>query len=119
MNAHDRLKRQLVGAVRKAHSGSSKPPIPEAGRLLWSFFVELSTARTGNGFGPNPISHLQIAAWARLHRWPIHPHHIAIIRALDDAWLEQAYSKQADADGNAPFGPSSPISADMFDAVFG
>lgn len=116
--ARNRLQQQLQTALRQTLSGG-RPNIPEAGWLLWAFFVELSAVREGNGFGPNPISHSQIEAWARLHGWPIRSHHIAIIRALDDTWLEHAYSKQAGVSGKASSGPSSPISADMFDAVFG
>lgn len=113
------LQRQLITALRKALAGG-KPVVPEAGRLLWSFFVELSATRSYSMTGPNPISYAEIEAWARLHRWPLEPSHIGSLRAMDDAWLEHAQSR-AGKGGKTPFPRSSgqAISPAAFDAVFG
>ena len=97
--------------------------MPEAGLLLWNLFMQISASRTYHAAGPNPISHGEIEAYARLHRWPLRPHHIAIIRALDDAWLEHAYRQmQGDAGDRRPiasrYAKAQPLTADAFDVVF-
>lgn len=121
-NAHDRLETQLVAALRQNLATRKPVPLPEAGRLLWRIFGEISATRTYNQAGPNPISHQEIAAYARLARWPLQPHHVAVLRAMDEAYLEHAYSKQANApDGVKTLPPSSgqAVNAAVFDAVFG
>jgi len=33
---------------------------------VWSWYCELAAARSGSGFGPNPIGYRDITEWARL-----------------------------------------------------
>lgn len=109
----DRLKRQMTDVVRRAAAGG-RPVVPEAGNLLWSMFIDLSSGRSSNGFGPNPISWAEIEAWMRVKRWPLAPHHVEILRAMDDAWLEDAYKRQA-AGASAPAGmKTAPMVAGEF-----
>lgn len=61
---------------------------------LWRWFVELSAARGSNGWGPNPISYLDIEAWSRLTRTIINPAEVRAIIALDQAFL----TERAEAD---------------------
>lgn len=110
MSPHLRLKRALLAAAT-----SSKPGVPEAGLLLWHAFVRLSNARSYSQLGPNPISHAEIEAYARLMRLPLTPHHVETLRAMDEAWLAQVQSGQ----GATPQGKAQPLTAGMFDAVFG
>lgn len=66
------------------------PPAPPAGRHLLDWFNELSASRSGNGYGPNPISYSELLAWARLtHRRPS-PGEIAILRRLDEEVIRHA-----------------------------
>ncbi len=105
------LKRHLAGAV---------PIVPEAGALLWNLFMEISASRTYHAAGPHPIAHAEIEAYARLHRWPLQPHHITTIRALDDAWLEHAYQREGAVKTKAAQRThAKPLTAASFDAVFG
>ncbi len=113
----------LAAALRR-HLAGGKPVVPEAGVLLWNLFMEISASRTYHAAGPNPISHAEIEAYARLHRWPLAPHHTAVIRALDDAWLEHAYRKmESGKDGKTfdgrRYANAQPLTAAGFDAVFG
>uniref|UniRef100_UPI003BAC5764 phage tail assembly chaperone n=1 Tax=Stappia sp. TaxID=1870903 RepID=UPI003BAC5764 len=116
----NRLERALSDAIAAA-----KPVVPEAGVLLWNLFMELSAGRTYNAAGPNPIAYAEIEAFARLHRWPLQPHHVAIIRAMDDAWLARAYrkmqgsEKNADAFDGRQTAKAPLLTASGFDAVFG
>ena len=112
------LEKQLIEALRKTLAGG-KPVVPEAGRLLWSFFVELSAARSYSMTGPNPISHAEIEAWARLHRWPLKLRHIATLRTMDDAWLQHAHSSTTGKGGKTlPRSSAQEITPAAFDAVF-
>lgn len=113
----------LAAALRRQLAGG-KPVVPEAGVLLWNIFMEISASRTYHAAGPNPISHAEIMSYGHIYRWPLQPHHVAIIRALDDAWLEHAYSRMSKGkDGNTFDGRraanSQPLTAASFDAVFG
>lgn len=107
-------------AVLIRHLDGDVLPVPEAGVLLWNLFMEISTTRTWHAAGPHPIANAEIEAWCRLHRWPLQPHHITIIRALDDAWIEHVYGRRA---GAATVGASGaqakPLTSTMFDAAFG
>jgi len=111
---------KLLVAVLRRHLAGGRSPVPEVGYFLWSCFCQLSAARTYQMSGPNPISYAEIEAWARLHRWPLRPDHIAAIRALDDVYLEHAYATA----GKKEAGFSAPTDAPVinpaaFDAVFG
>lgn len=115
MTACDRLQRQLGAALGAALAGRDVA-LPEAGCLIWSWFVELSASRTYGMSGPNPLSWSEIEAWARLRRWPLSDSHITILRALDRAWLEHAY---AGISGGQPPASAQRITPAAFDAVFG
>ncbi|TFF27510.1 hypothetical protein E3C22_03370 [Jiella endophytica] len=113
--AMQRLERQLVAAVTQ-----DKPRVPEAGRLLWSWFVDLHQARRYSMAGPDPISYAEIEAYARMNRLPLEPRHVAVLRKMEDAWMARARRQQSDGQqpGAAPRTSSQPLSPAMFDAVF-
>ena len=95
---------------------------PAGSDLLWQWFTDLSRARSYNAAGPNPITYAEIEAYARLHRWPLRPDHVAALRQLDDAYLEHAYTKRQGApEGVKTLPPLSehPMTGAMFDALFG
>lgn len=78
----ERLQAQLVACVEASTHGRSER-IPEAGSLLWGFFLELTEAR----FEDRPLSFSEIDAWSRLTGNPLAPHHVRILRAMDFALL--------------------------------
>lgn len=111
------LKKQLVNSMNEHLKSKGFPKIPEAGILLWNIFMQLAATRTYHMSGPNPISYSEIQSFIMLHGWPLQAHHIDIIRGLDDAWLNHAYSKIENKDTDKPK-PSGALTADAFDAVF-
>lgn len=113
----EQLEKLLVAALRASMAGRATI-VPEPGRLIWSWFVEISGTRTYHAAGPNPISHAEIEAWARLHRWPLQPHHVALLRTLDAAWLDCAFAAAKNPKA-AKEKPSGALSAGAFDAFFG
>lgn len=120
MTPINRLQRQMVAALKAHLVSDARPNIPEAGRLLWGFFVDLSGTRTYHPAGPNPISYSEIEAYARLVRLPLQAHHIDIIRALDRAWLDHAAKR--DTTGLTAVPPTArrgKTTAAMFDAMYG
>jgi hypothetical protein len=121
-NAIDRLETQLVAALRQNLATRKPVAIPEAGRLLWQIFGELSATRTYHQAGPNPVSHAEILTYGQAMRWPLQPHHVAILRTMDDAYLDHAYSgrgKAPDGMKTLPHISQQPLSAALIDAVLG
>lgn len=117
MDAQDRLKRQLVAAVT-----STKHRVPDAGRLIWMWFTALHSTRHYGMAGATPIAYAEIAAYARINRLPIRADHIAILRAMDDAWLTTTRRRQekiAPGMKPAPSVSDQEISAKSFDVMFG
>lgn len=116
-----RLERHLVAAL-KAHLAGGPPLVPEAGRLAWGWFLELSATRSWHASGPNPISFAEIDAWARLMRWPVEPRHVSLLRALDEAWLAHFYSKREKPPADVKVLPTRSehaITPGLLDALFG
>lgn len=116
----EHLKKHLCTAVTAALRGEKGSP-PEAGLLLWNAFQGLTATRTYHPAGPNPIQPSEIAAWCQLHRLPLAPHHVDILLAMDQAWLDHAYAKARASEGVKALPPVSahPISAALLDAVMG
>jgi hypothetical protein len=110
----DRLRDRLVAALR-AHLAGAPPVVPEGGEAFWDAFVALSATRTYGFAGPNPISYTEIEAYMRIYRWPLAPHHIHVIRAMDAAWLAACMDEKASPARDVP---TAPITAAAFDAVF-
>lgn len=115
-----RLKKQLCAALEARMKGR-KVQVPEAGRELLDAFAALSRARSYGPLGPNPISYTEITAWCNLMRVPLAPHHVEIITALDEVWMDQVTARQTAPEGVKTLPPISeqPLSLGVFDAVFG
>ncbi|WP_404404876.1 hypothetical protein [Pelagibacterium halotolerans] len=110
----------LADALRDhLNAPGTSPHIPEPGLLAWRWFLDLCRTRTHNGTGPNPISHAEIEAYARLYRWPLKPHHVDQILALDRIWIEHAYRQQRRRLANQPSANDPTLDRGAFDAVFG
>ena len=67
--------------------GLDGPELPADGAHVWHWFLELSAGRGSNGFGPNPISYLDLLAWSALTGTITRPAEIEAIMSLDRAWL--------------------------------
>lgn len=52
---------------------------------MW--FLELNAARTGTGFGANPLSFTEIFSWSALTRVRLRPWEVAALRRLDTEFL--------------------------------
>lgn len=110
------LKRQLEG------KGVAMVAIPAGGELLWKWFMALHKTRQAGMNGPQPITYAEIAAYSRIYSLPIEPRHVAILIAMDQAYLETVYKKQPQAPEGIKVLPpvsSAAISAGSFDAMFG
>lgn len=105
-----RLRRQMVAAL-KAHLAGLKPAPPLAGVPLWQAFGALSALRRWGPNGPDPIQPSEVKAWADLNGVHLPPHHVAIITAMEEAWIADART-----DGGGVVGQ---LSGAQFDAMFG
>ena len=63
------------------------PGLPADGMHIWAWFLELSAGRGSSGFGPNPISWLDLLAWTALTGMIVRSAEVEAIMALDRAWL--------------------------------
>jgi hypothetical protein len=109
---------RLVDLLR-SHLAGSPLRIPEAERLAWGWFVDLSATRTYHATGPSPIGYAEIEAYARLMRWPLEPRHVQLIRALDTVWLTHARRQQDGPAKPTPRSSGQTVNPAAFDAVFG
>ena len=57
------------------------------GAHVWEWFLELSAGRGSNGFGPNPISWLDLLPWTTMTGTITRPAEIEAILAVDRVWL--------------------------------
>lgn len=88
------LSDHYAALARKGRKKKPKGPTLPAGVVhLWNAFAQLSAARTGNGFGPNPIPYSEIDAYSRLTGQAFLPWEVDAIRALDDAYVTAAAEK--------------------------
>jgi hypothetical protein len=105
-----RLQSQLVEALR-AHLAGGKPRAPLAGAVIWKAFADLNTRRGYVGGLPQPISGAEVEAMERRNgvRWP--DALLAILLAMDAAWLAAQVAQPVDSKAGAAPG--------AFDAMFG
>lgn len=69
------------------------PPMPEQLAYVWAWFCELERARTGNGFGLNPLSYTEIKAWADLSGSNVEPWEVAVLKRFDAVRIRVANEK--------------------------
>lgn len=72
------------------------PDLDDMAMYLWEWFMELNSQRTSNGFGLNPITFLDIQAWANLtKRFPL-AWEVKALRSMDTIWITE-YAKNRDS----------------------
>lgn len=63
------------------------PPFPPGGLYLLNWFLEISPGRAQSGFGPLPLSSLEIWAWCQLRGVSLTQWEVGILRDLDHLWI--------------------------------
>lgn len=122
MSAVYRFHQAMVSALKQALASPKSVPVPPGGALIWNWFMDLNAARTWHMNGPNPITYADIEAYARLHRWNLAPRHVAILRAMDAAYVDDFYSKRERERSGVKTVPTisqQELTPELFDAVFG
>lgn len=110
------LKRQLEA------KGMVTMTIPAGGELLWRWFMDLARSRSWHMSGPNPISHGEILSYGQVMGWPIEPRHVAILRAMDEVWLNHVQKRAKALPEGVKASPpvsSTPLTVGVLDAMFG
>lgn len=110
---------RLVIEVVEASAAGRLVAVPEACRLLWRWFTDLSATRTYHAAGPNPISYTEIVAYADATRTPLRAEDVAAIRRIDDAWIGATYRTRTSVTKTLPLDKGQPLTAAAFDAVWG
>lgn len=85
-----RFERLMAAAIRRHMQTRGPVRLPDAGGFYWRAFADLSAARSYGPHGPQPIGLEAIEAWGRLARVVLELRHVAVIRAMDAAFLEEA-----------------------------
>lgn len=81
--------------ARGIDTGELTPkPVPsDCGQLLQAFW-ELRRSAGNNGFGPNAISYVDIAAWQSIYGVRLEPLEVDLIFHMDRAALAEANKQQ-------------------------
>lgn len=121
MSAIQRFEEAMAKSLRKALASNQGVTVPPGGDLLWQWFMHLNATRTWHQNGPNPISMIEIEAYSRAMRWNLEPHHVAVIRAMDTAFIDYFFAKRSKATGEKKptLYSTKNMSPALFDAVFG
>lgn len=65
-----------------------EPEPPEGdGTILWHWFFELNEGRQSSGFGPLPLSYVEIKSWCVLCGTRPQAWQIKVLRAMDAAFI--------------------------------
>jgi hypothetical protein len=72
------------------------PELPLEALHVWDWYREIELGRTSNGFGPNPLTYLEIRSWAELTGHTLRVSEVRMIVLLDQLWRE-AWSQAQDA----------------------
>lgn len=63
---------------------------------IWKYFISMNRRRTSSGFGPNPISSLELIAWANNHGIPLNPFEVEVLDSIELEFLKAANRKDND-----------------------
>ncbi|NTI41610.1 phage tail assembly chaperone [Rhizobium rhizogenes] len=122
MKTNHHFKQNMVAALKESLAMRKAPRLPAGGAMLWRWFLDLNSTRSYHFGGPNSIAYSEIEAYGRLHHIALQEHHIGVLRAMDEAYLERAHARTKPlSDGTKVMPPISarPISAGLFDAMMG
>lgn len=113
------LQKLLCVEIKRNLKAGDRPRIPAGGELLWHWFSDLNATRQSGFSGALPIAFTEIAAYAQLFHIPMEPRHVAMLKAMDTAFLEAIAESTPPAGVKAgPRVSSRPISAALVDAMF-
>lgn len=112
------ISKLLCAELARNLTAGDRPRVPAGGELLWRWFQDLHGTRQVGFSGFQPLTYAEIDAYARLHRLPLEPRHVGILRAMDRAFFA-AIDKAKPPEGVKALPPisSRPMSAALFDAV--
>lgn len=68
-------------------------------QYIWKYFLDLNRKRTGNGFGPNPITYSEILAYFSVYRIEYDDLEIALIDVLDGIAMEH-FAEEIEKENN-------------------
>lgn len=93
--AWSRFADRMAAAMTSHLAGGTQVRPPDGGTLFWEAFADLNASRRLGPAGPDPLSLAEVQAWAAMNGTPLAPHHVAVIRALDRAWLDHVRTRRA------------------------
>ncbi|MEI6800499.1 MAG: hypothetical protein WCO04_14990 [Pseudomonadota bacterium] len=104
-----RLRTQLVAVLLDQLAGAKTRP-PVAGFLIWQAFTVLSAGRRYDGGFALPFTLGEVALFEVRHGARFGPDHLAILMAMDAAWLDHVRTPAKEE--------QPPLTVSVFDAAF-
>jgi len=113
------MKQQRIHTILKdlasrSASGEPRAMVPHCLSRYWLMFSKLCQTRSYHGSGPNPICYQEIAAFASLTGEQLRASDVALLRAMDEAWIMSAYKSM----GGPQKKPLAPLTPAIFDSMF-
>ncbi len=109
---------KLLCTAMEASAAGQMVTLPEGVYPLWRTFTALSRCRAYGPLGALPIPYSEIAAYARLMRVPLEPHHVETIMELDEHWLSMTKRSSAPVGVRSlPQRSEQPLTPAVFDAA--
>lgn len=71
-------------------------PLPEPAWDAWGMWLDLHRGRASNGWGPSPLSWLDLDAWSRMRGVRPTFSQLELIRTIDRAYLESQKTTEAE-----------------------
>ncbi|MBO9766520.1 MULTISPECIES: phage tail assembly chaperone [Xanthomonas] len=92
------------GETRRERNARFEQPtpdvdMPEEAAHVWEWFWLISGRR---GSGPEALSYTELSAWQQLTCRDVLPHEVAMLMAMDDAYLRAVREEQAAARERPP-----------------
>jgi hypothetical protein len=110
------LAQMMADEVRRNLAANDRPRVPIGCDVVWKWFADLNNFRTWSMAGPDPIPYREMEAYGRIFGWYFRPKDIAVLRAMDDAYLAHFREKQGKT--GRPAASGGPITSALFDAMF-
>lgn len=62
--------------------------LPICAEHIWETFLDLHFSRSNSGYGPLPLSLVDVRAWGDINGFPLTPFEVSAIRRLDAIYIE-------------------------------
>ena len=98
LSAHIAVAEKMLKKKLKSVASKHTNQCPDKARHIWEWFLELHSQRTAGGFAQNPISFVDIEAWARLTGRIARSWEVKALVGIDQLFLAQKAKDDRNSD---------------------